>query len=198
MQIIKIGGSLLTSPQLTACLKEISQQQNKTIIVPGGGGFADQVRKAQQYWQFNDKIAHEMALLAMQQTALVFHGLQSKLPIVSSGSEINKALQQNNVVIWSVNMNWLNQSNLKASWDISSDSIAAWLAKQLGAQRLVLIKSAIIPQAFTLKSLADAGIIDNGFIETTQNACYQIEFKSIKKLTRHDDYLPCASFQSNL
>ena len=178
MQVIKIGGSLLSSPKLAGCLKAIGQQQQKTIIVAGGGGFADQVRTIQQYWQFNDKIAHEMALLAMQQTALVFHSLQPNMPIVSSATEINTALSTYNTVIWSANINWLNQSGVKASWDISSDSIAAWLAGQLSAQQLILIKSAQIPELFSLQNLVDSGILDKGFIKMTKNAGYKIDIKN--------------------
>ena len=53
---------------LSYCLNIIEQNaKDKVVIVPGGGLFADQVRVTQKLWQFNDQVAHQMALLAMQQ-----------------------------------------------------------------------------------------------------------------------------------
>ena len=71
MIVIKLGGSLAYSKTLIDCLNKIQQryQGRAVIIVPGGGAFADQVRRAQQHWQFDDITAHHMAILAMQQMA---------------------------------------------------------------------------------------------------------------------------------
>ena len=88
MIVIKLGGSLEQAKTLADGLTRIAQhysqqhsQQQAVVIVPGGGVFADTVRAAQHQWQFNDRIAHEMAILAMQQMALLFQSLQPEFVI---------------------------------------------------------------------------------------------------------------------
>ncbi|HEY8219198.1 MAG TPA: uridylate kinase, partial [Methylobacter sp.] len=78
LTVIKLGGSLSRTDALVNCLDAVEQnyQGRAVVIVPGGGAFADQVRLAQQHWQFDDNTAHHMALLAMQQMALMFKGLK--------------------------------------------------------------------------------------------------------------------------
>ena len=60
MIVIKLGGSLTHSKALINCLNkiELRYQGRAVIIVPGGGAFADQVRLAQQQWQFDEVTAH--------------------------------------------------------------------------------------------------------------------------------------------
>ena len=80
MIVVKLGGSLSQSDALIKCLNSIEQRYagSAVVIVPGGGAFADQVRMAQQHWQFNDETAHRMAILAMQQMALLMNGLKDE------------------------------------------------------------------------------------------------------------------------
>ena len=172
MIVIKLGGSLAHSNALINCLNKIEHryQGRAVIIVPGGGVFADQVRLAQQQWQFDEVTAHNMAILAMQQMALMFKGLVPQWPIVSSLSDI----QQQKILIWSPNSAELDQSGVPATWDISSDSLAAWLAKQLSAKELILVKSADIDPQASLKQLAAQQIIDQGFCQQTQAALFRI------------------------
>lgn len=80
--IIKIGGSLYYRPELKRVLAHAAglvKAPHSAVIVPGGGPFADQVRRAQQRWLFADKTAHDMALLAMRQYGLMLAAL-SGLP----------------------------------------------------------------------------------------------------------------------
>ena len=115
MQVVKLGGSLSHSHALTDCLNVIADNPcKKTVIVPGGGDFANQVRFAQQRWQFNDEIAHEMAILAMQQMALVFKGLHPNFKLATSLNEIKQLLLYHNVIIWSPAVFELNQAAIKA------------------------------------------------------------------------------------
>ncbi len=51
-------------------------------------------------------------------------------------------------------------ADLPQSWDLTSDSLAAWLAGKLRAEKLLLIKSVDCPVAQAAKELAEAGIVD--------------------------------------
>lgn len=101
MWVIKLGGSLLSSGNLKEWLSIIVEHgAGKLTIVPGGGIFADQVREAQQKWQFDDKTAHQMALLAMEQYAHLLHFYAPDLSFTDSIEGIEKAVSLNQVPVW--------------------------------------------------------------------------------------------------
>ena len=173
MRVIKLGGSLMTDrASLISCLNSI-EQMDKVVVVPGGGVFADQVRSAQQQWQFDDEIAHQMAILAMQQMALLFKGIKHSFVLAGNVLEIQQALLTHSVVIWSPDIHELNASAVQASWDITSDSLAAWLARQLTAKELILVKSAEIPLSLSGQQIQQ-DIVDPAFDQYTQNSSFKI------------------------
>ncbi len=176
MIVIKLGGSLSQAETLVSCLDRLEQQykDKPVVIVPGGGAFADQVRLAQGRWQFDDTTAHRMAILAMQQMALLIHGLKSQFTIVTSTLDIKQRLKKGEVLIWSPTIDELDKASIPASWDITSDSLAAWLAKTIQAEELILVKSARIDNNLTLEQLAEQQIIDQGFCQVVSAAIFKI------------------------
>ncbi|OYV21991.1 MAG: aspartate/glutamate/uridylate kinase [Methylococcaceae bacterium NSP1-1] len=177
MIIVKLGGSLSQSDTLVKCLNRVEQNypDSAVVIVPGGGAFADQVRLAQHHWQFDDKTAHRMAILAMQQMALLFNGIKSNFTIANSLLDIQKQLHKQKIVIWSPDIVELDKAAIQASWDITSDSLAAWLAKALSARELVLVKSAIIDASLNLQQLANQNLVDKGFCDLVMQATFKIQ-----------------------
>ncbi len=171
MIILKLGGSLLTYPELLKQWLVVANQQGcgHLVIVPGGGVFAEQVRSLQTTHSYDDSTAHYMALLAMQQIALLFKGLQQELMVISHVADIAPALQQQQVVVWSPLAIELDAHNIPASWEVTSDSLAAWLAVQLRAKQLLLVKSTKLPQHCTCKQLVQLGILDFAFTRFIQN-----------------------------
>jgi len=173
MKVIKLGGSLLADPEaLSLCLNTIEYNAKETVvIVPGGGVFADQVRIAQKQWLFNDEIAHEMAILAMQQVALLLLSLKPNFLLANQLSSIDNSVP---VVIWSPDIKLLNLSKVEASWEVTSDSLAAWLATHIKADELILIKAAKIPSGVTFQQIQKQGIVDKAFLKYIKNAPYKI------------------------
>jgi len=175
--IIKLGGSLFRSDTLVNCLNAVEKnyQSRAVVIVPGGGAFADQVRLAQQQWQFDDTTAHHMALLAMQQMALMFKGLKPDFAIADTVAAIHDQLNRKKTVIWSPDIIELDNAGLEASWDITSDSLAAWLAKKLPATELILIKSAAIDSSLSLHQLTEQHIVDTAFCDFVAKAGFKTQ-----------------------
>ena len=160
---------------LVHCLNTIEQKfSDKVVLVPGGGVFADQVRTMQQQWNFDDEIAHRMALIAMHQMALLFKSIQQSFVLASNISNIQQALLKQSVVIWMPDLEELNAFGVEASWNISSDSLAAWLAKQLTASELILVKSAEIPLKLDIQQMQKLNLLDQAFNEYSNNASYKI------------------------
>jgi aspartokinase-like uncharacterized kinase len=167
--ILKLGGSLLSGTALQQWLFLAKEHgKGQLVLVPGGGVFADQVRLMQSQWHYNDQTAHYMAILAMQQMALLLQGLCSDLLIVDRVEAIKPALARQQVVIWSPWAEELDAASIPARWDVTSDSLAAWLAVQLAATRLVLVKSASVSAEQSIAQLTELGIIDKAFVQFVQ------------------------------
>jgi aspartokinase-like uncharacterized kinase len=175
--VIKLGGSLSKSDTLLSCLNRIEQayQGRAVVIVPGGGAFADQVRVAQQHWSFDDKTAHAMAILAMQQMAFLFKGLKRHFVIAQSVSAVRELLRQQKIVIWSPDNTELDNAGIAASWEITSDSLAAWLATRLLASELILVKAAAIDVNLSLHELAEQAVVDSTFGDFVEQAAFKVQ-----------------------
>ena len=101
MWVIKLGGSLLGSPELAKWLALVAKfGDGKVIIVPGGGIFADAVRASQQLSNTSDALAHHLALLAMDQFGLLMAGMNDALATVTSDLDIAQRSWQHLGLIW--------------------------------------------------------------------------------------------------
>lgn len=184
ISVIKLGGSLLNAKVLPVCLDAVERYSGNVLLVPGGGVFADQVRAAQKRWGFGDAAAHGMAILAMQQMALLINSLKPGFKLVRSISNLAVLPK---VAIWAPNPDELDMAGIPASWDVTSDSLAAWLAGQVGAHELVLVKSCAVPESAVLSELQRQGVIDAGFLDFAKPSAYNINVVNHEVfLSRHD------------
>jgi len=165
MWVIKLGGSLLSSENLKEWLSIIVEfGAGKLLIVPGGGIFADKVRDAQQKWEFDDKAAHQMALLAMEQYAHLLQSYAPDLRLSDSTEGIDKAISLNQVPVW-LPFKMINTcQNLSANWNITSDSLALWLADHLNAEHTMLVKS-LSSKNLNARQLSESAMVDKDFPE---------------------------------
>ena len=143
--VVRVGGGLLAGVEhFEAVLAEISEASRRVplLVVPGGGPFADAVREVDDLLSLPDEATHWMAVLAMDQYA---HLIASRLPasrLVMRSNDIEAALNERRIPVLAP-YRWLREADpLPHSWDVTSDSIAAWVAGQVGASRLVLVKPA--------------------------------------------------------
>jgi len=143
MTVVKVGGGLLAYPELLdATLENIvnAASERPTVIVPGGGPFADAVRNADRHLGLPDDSAHWMAILAMDQYAHLLASRHPSLTVAFSKHDIETAIGANRVAVLAP-FRWLHEVDpLPHSWDVTSDSISAWIANTLGAKELVLVK----------------------------------------------------------
>jgi dihydroneopterin aldolase len=162
--VIKIGGSLAADSSLAEWLSAIEKVAGQPIIVPGGGAFADAVRQAQKDMGFDDLAAHRMALLAMEQYGLALAARAEDLILASTPAAIQRVWRLGKIPVWAPAHMLAAATPVQPSWDATSDSLSAWLAGELRATRLLLIKSADIPAGgLTLLDLAASGIVDSLF-----------------------------------
>jgi hypothetical protein len=173
MWVVKLGGSLAESAALPIWLQTLAAVDEPVVIVPGGGPFADQVRNAQKRWRFSEETAHRMAILAMRQYGWMLAALSPGVAAADlSGLHARLA---DGVAVWLPAVEPLAAAGIPASWDITSDSLAAWLAGWLGATHLALVKSAPAERlALSRAELGAQGIVDRAFERFTRAASFEI------------------------
>lgn len=141
--VVKLGGGLLAhAAHFDAALAAIREaaDERRLLIVPGGGPFADTVRHVDRQFTLSDDAAHWMAALAMDQYAHLVASRLSGSALVADPGEIAAALGAAHLPVLTPSR-WLRDADpLPHTWEVTSDSIAAWVAGAVGARRLVLVK----------------------------------------------------------
>jgi aspartokinase-like uncharacterized kinase len=160
LTIVKLGGSHASESHLNDWLTAIAAEPGSIVIVPGGGPFADVVRTAQTSMGYDDRAAHLMALMAMAQFGRALQSLNPAFRLAGSRSAILHALKERKVPVWSPER-MTCAAALPETWDLTSDSLAAWLAGALGAGRLLLIKHGHFDaETVDAHDLAATGVVD--------------------------------------
>jgi aspartokinase-like uncharacterized kinase len=175
MWVVKIGGSLGQDPLLPQWLNLLTQLgAGRVALVAGGGGFADEARRLQGLWQFNDLAAHNMAVLAMVQTAYQLHALNPRLQPVARQAEIPRVLHSGQTAVWLPFELQRQLPDDDTHWGHTSDSIALTLARQLHAERLVLVKSCPVDPGLSLEELGRSGVLDTSFAAAAASVPFPI------------------------
>jgi aspartokinase-like uncharacterized kinase len=162
--VIKLGGSFAFSANLGDWIAAIAGCGGRAVIVPGGGPFADAVRAAQVQMGFDDRTAHRMGLLAMEQYGCAIKSLHEALSLADSLDSIRRGLADDQVPVWLPTLMAMGATDIRSSWDVTSDSLAAWLAGKIGAARLLLVKQVERAHGTArVADLAERDIVDAAF-----------------------------------
>ena len=145
LTVVKVGGGLSAAPgaldAVGAALGEAGRR-HRILVVPGGGPFADAVRAFDRRERLSADAAHWMAILAMDQYAHVLAERIAGAVLVEEAGGIGPALPGPGVAVLAP-YRWLRAADvLPHSWDATSDSVAAFIAGAVDAERLVLVKPA--------------------------------------------------------
>ena len=134
LTVVKVGGGLGDDalPRLCTALGELGER-HPLLVVPGGAGFADAVRDADRRHRLRAESSHRMAILGMEQFGWLLGDL---IPGAVRRSGLAAEAGRTTVLLPGA----LALDSLPASWEVTSDSIAAAVADQAGAARLVLMK----------------------------------------------------------
>jgi aspartokinase-like uncharacterized kinase len=140
--VVKVGGSLSRGEHLPALGKHLGEvgKRYPVLVVPGGGPFADAVRAQDQRFGLRDSAAHWMAILGMDQYGWLLADLVPESEPVWSLAAARIVSQAGRVPIllpWTL---LYATDPLPHTWDVTSDSIAAWVAGGVQAPLLVLLK----------------------------------------------------------
>jgi aspartokinase-like uncharacterized kinase len=165
--VVKLGGSLANSDELPKWLDVIAATgAGRVVLVPGGGPWADAVREAQKQEGFDDRTAHRKALRAMEQFAEVLAGMRPEIIPAASIAQLDEILGNDRIPVWMPYDMVVAEPVISESWNVTSDSLAAWLARRLNVATLLLVKSLEIrgvqPE---IEELVRRGWVDAAFAE---------------------------------
>lgn len=149
--VCKVGGSLLDggwAPDLVAVLRRTAPGLG-VLVVPGGGTAADRIRLRHLRGELDVTGAHWAAIRALDGNALrLAGGCGAELPVVT-GPEAWGGVDEWNadrgaggrLAVLAPFALLRAEDPLPHGWEVTSDSIAAWVAHRCGASRLVLLKA---------------------------------------------------------
>jgi len=145
--VVKVGGALLAQPgpldSVVKALESAVTRGDGIAVVPGGGPFADAVRRVDAVLGIGPDTAHWMAVLAMDQHALLIASRTRHARVVEHPAEVTGALVHGRLPVLAP-YRWLRARDpLPHTWDVTSDSIAAWACGELHARQLVLVKPVV-------------------------------------------------------
>lgn len=142
-RVVKIGGSLLQLPDLSSRLErwrsQLPSDDNQTtrnIFVMGGGKICDHVRELDQRFSFSKSQSHAICIELMGGMAKIAKAILN----VEIVNQLDSIPEQERDIVFDCRKWISNHPNVPHSWSVTSDSIAALLAKEISAS-LVLLKS---------------------------------------------------------
>ena len=166
--VVKLGGSLLDMPGVwTKLRKWLDALQEPHLLVVGGGAIVEAIRQVVSLHQLDSELAHNLALKGMELNGLVAKAMLQRSEIVYAFSDCRRAYCDGLTAIldpfWFLATLDNQAAPLPHSWDVTSDSIAARVAREFKAIRLYLLKSRSAPHSRTWEDFAAEGIVDKWF-----------------------------------
>jgi aspartokinase-like uncharacterized kinase len=182
--VIKIGGSLAEDPErLRALCAKLSDFAKKyaIVVVPGGGRFADVVRDFDKRFTLSSVVSHRMAILGMNQFGLLLSQIIPNSCATYLLSDAKQLSEIRVVPIFLPSRLMFKEDPLENSWNVTSDSIAAYVASRLHAAKVLLVTD--VDGIFTEdpRKHADAVLIERLSAE---------DLLKLNRRTSVDRYLP--------
>ena len=104
------------------------------IIIPGGGPFVEVIKKHSERMAISEDAEHWMAVLAMHQYGFFLADGESAIPLIESLEELSNA---GHVCILLPYKILKADDCLSHTWDVTSDTIAAFIANKLGEKTFI-------------------------------------------------------------
>ena len=134
-QIVKIGGSLF--PDYAIDLAKRLENTNSCIVL-GGGEFANLIRKYNDEIKFTEETNHWTAIDCMDIIAKLVNDKVESTKLAYSIDDVNQIADEGFTPIFAVSEFLKTEDPFECSWDVTSDSIAAYISHLLNAKLLIV------------------------------------------------------------
>ena len=134
-QVVKIGGSLF--PDYAINLAE-KLKNTGSVIILGGGEFANLIRKYNDDVNFSEETNHWAAIDCMDIIAKLVNDKVDSTKMAYSIEEVNAISDEGFTPIFVVSEFLKREDPFECSWDVTSDSIAAYVAHLLNANLFIV------------------------------------------------------------
>ncbi|TMH05976.1 MAG: hypothetical protein E6H79_07895 [Betaproteobacteria bacterium] len=114
----------------------------------------------------------------------MLRALSPALQPATRDADIHRALRQGHAALWLPLDLLRDRPDELTSWDVSSDSLALWLARRLNAERLIVVKSCPLDATLSLHQCVDAGVLDRRFATLADGAPFPIDLVQRDELAR--------------
>lgn len=173
--VLKLGGSLLDLGDLPIRLRAIFAKLDggRPLLVCGGGDTADVVRRWHEAHALDEEQSHWLAMDSIRLNQRLLLTLMPELELVSNRAAADSVWSRGRVPLLDLmsftsveESQAVRDAALPHTWDVTSDSLAAWVAIRWPASRFVLLKSVELPSQmnhWTMEAAADAGLVDRYF-----------------------------------
>ena len=172
--ILKLGGSLLDLPDLCVRLQAVfaNFDGDRPLLICGGGEAADLVRRWHDCFELDEERSHWLALEAIRLNQRLLLDLLPELELVANREAAELVWQNDRIPLLDL-VEFMRTEEalltvferLPHTWEVTSDSLAGWVAVRWSAERLILLKSVDLPDAQTHdpEQLVKVGLIDSFF-----------------------------------
>ncbi len=134
-QVVKIGGSLFPDYAI-----EMAKQLKNTnsLIILGGGEFANLIRKYDSDQNFSAEVTHYTAIDCMDIISRLVNDKVDSARLAFSIDEINEISDEGYTPIFVVSDFLKKEDPFECSWDVTSDSIAAYVSHIFNANLFIV------------------------------------------------------------
>ncbi len=134
-QVVKIGGSLF--PDYAMDLAKRLKGTDSCIVL-GGGEFANLIRRYDEEQNFSEEANHWTAIDCMDIIAKLVNDKVESSKLAYSIEEANQISEEGFTPIFVVSDFLKREDPFECSWDVTSDSIAAYISHLLNANLLIV------------------------------------------------------------
>ncbi len=162
--LVKVGGSLLRLPDLGIRLQRLAERlsADELLFFAGGGTTTDLVRDWHSRFQLDEEAAHHLAVHSLRLNAELLARLMPGVPY-SQGLASARMRILDPVPILDQYETEFPDDAPPHTWDVTSDSLAAWVAWRWPVEELLMLKSVPCAAGQSVTRASQLGLVDPYF-----------------------------------